>query len=93
VHAHAQACGRVLVADECRATGGGVADALVAALAERSFAGPLASVRSADSYVPLGPASQTVLLQEAQIEQAALALARRAPAPVPDRIRPATLHT
>jgi 2-oxoisovalerate dehydrogenase E1 component len=57
----------VLVADECRATGGGVADAVVAALAESGYGRPLASVRSADSYVPLGPSAETVLLTEDQV--------------------------
>ncbi|MGQ0613985.1 MAG: thiamine pyrophosphate-dependent enzyme [Planctomycetaceae bacterium] len=74
--AHAQACGRVLVADECRATGGGVADAVLAALVEAGFPGPLRSVRSIDTYIPLGPAADTVLLSEAQILEAAKALLR-----------------
>jgi len=84
VRAHAAACGgRVLVVDECRATGGGVADALVADLAEhggRSIRGPYASVRAADSYVPLGPATAAVLVTEEQIVAAAQAFA---PASVP----------
>lgn len=69
---HADDCGRVVVADECRATGGGVADAIVADLAERAFGGALASVRSADSYVPLGPAAASVLLGEDDIVEAVL---------------------
>jgi 2-oxoisovalerate dehydrogenase E1 component len=76
IYAHAGECGRVLVADEARATGGGVADAIVADLVERGFHGPLATVRSADSYVPLGPAADTVLLSEDDIHDAALALAK-----------------
>jgi 2-oxoisovalerate dehydrogenase E1 component len=52
----------VLIVDECRATGGGVADALIADLAERSFGGRLASVRAVDSFVPLGTASSAVLV-------------------------------
>lgn len=70
----AEAAGRVLVVDECRATGGGVADALVAALAEGGFRGPLRSVRSADSYVPIGPAADRVLLDEDEVLRAALEL-------------------
>jgi 2-oxoisovalerate dehydrogenase E1 component len=71
---HAAGCGAVLVVDECRATGGGVADAVVAALAERGVGTVLRSVRSVDSYVPLGPAADHVLLQEADVVAAALAL-------------------
>jgi 2-oxoisovalerate dehydrogenase E1 component len=70
VRRHAEECGRVVVADEARATAGGVADAVVAALAEAGFRGPLASVRSADSYVPLGPAADAVLLGEEDIVEA-----------------------
>ncbi len=54
---HAAEAGAVLVVDECRRTGGGVADAIIADLAE-SGATPargLASVRAVDSFVPLGP--------------------------------------
>jgi len=64
---HAEDCGRVLVADEGRATAGGVADALLAHLAENGFRGALRSVRSADSYVPLGPAADSVLLAQDEI--------------------------
>ncbi|HEX2026519.1 MAG TPA: thiamine pyrophosphate-dependent enzyme [Nitriliruptorales bacterium] len=77
VRAHADACGRVLVVDECRATGGGVADAIVSGLVERGYPRPVASVRSADSYVPLGPAADTVLLQEEEVRTAALDLVGR----------------
>ena len=69
---HAQQCKAVLVADECRATAGGVADAVVAKLAESRYAGRLASVRAADSFVPLGPAADLVLLSEDDIVRAAL---------------------
>jgi 2-oxoisovalerate dehydrogenase E1 component len=78
VRRHAAACGRVLVVDECRATGGGIADALIADLAERRFEGRLASVRAVDSFVPLGPASAAVLVGIDQIVEAALASAREA---------------
>jgi 2-oxoisovalerate dehydrogenase E1 component len=73
---HARECRAVLVADECRATGGGVAEALIAHLAEARYPGRLGSVRAADSYVPLGPAADTVLIDERQIAEAALELAR-----------------
>ena len=74
--AHARDCAGVLVADECRATGAGVADALIAHLAERQYPGRVGSVRSADSFIPLGPAADLVLLSEDQIVDAALELSR-----------------
>ncbi|MGH3441520.1 MAG: thiamine pyrophosphate-dependent enzyme [Nitriliruptorales bacterium] len=81
VREHADDCGRVLVADECRATAGGVADAIVANLAEGGFRGRVRSVRSLDTYVPLGPAADTVLLQEDDIVRGAIEAATgRAPA-------------
>lgn len=72
---HAEACGRVVVADECRATGGGVAEAVIAALAESGFEGRMQSVRAADSYVPLGAAANLVLISEQQIVEAVKAIA------------------
>ena len=66
----------VLVVDECRRSGGGVAEALLAALAEEPRARTIASARvtAADSYVPLGDAANLVLPQEADIVAAARAL-------------------
>ncbi|MEY3020285.1 MAG: hypothetical protein RLZZ272_1269, partial [Actinomycetota bacterium] len=77
IEAHARAIGRVLVADECRATAGGIADAVVAHLAEHVPTVRIASVRSMDSYVPLGPAADLVLLGEDDVERAARALLER----------------
>jgi 2-oxoisovalerate dehydrogenase E1 component len=74
---HAAACGRVLVADECRATAGGIADAVIAALAEVGFAGPMASVRAVDTYVPLAAAANLVLISDRQIAEAAETLLRK----------------
>jgi 2-oxoisovalerate dehydrogenase E1 component len=71
--AQAQQCAAFLVADECRASGG-VADALLAHAAERGLDRPMGAVRSADSYVPLGPAAAHVLLSETQIFERALEL-------------------
>jgi 2-oxoisovalerate dehydrogenase E1 component len=76
VERHARECGGVLVVDECRATGAGVADALIAHLAEAGVRGPFGSVRAADSYVPLGPATEHVLVTEEQIVAAAAKLVR-----------------
>ncbi len=64
----------VLVVDECRRTGGGIAEAVMAELAEEGYGGRLASVRSPDTFVPLGPAADTVLLQTRNVVEAVLAL-------------------
>ena len=66
----------MLVVDECRATAGGVADALIAHLAEAGFGGRLASVRAADSYVPLGSAADLMLVGEDDIVRGALEVMR-----------------
>jgi 2-oxoisovalerate dehydrogenase E1 component len=66
----------VLVVDETRMSGG-VSEAVVTALVESGYAGRLARVASADSYVPLGPAAATVLLGEAEIVTAAVGLVPR----------------
>jgi 2-oxoisovalerate dehydrogenase E1 component len=73
VRAEVAACDAVLVVDECRASGG-VADAVIADLVEARIGVPIASVRAADSYVPLGPSAETVLVTEPQIEAAARSL-------------------
>lgn len=74
--AHAQACGRVLVVDETRRSGG-VGEGVLAELVQRGFTGPMARVSSRDSPVPLGAAADLVLLQEPEILDAALALLSR----------------
>ena len=71
IREQAAACRHVLVADECRATAGGIADAVIAALAESGFRGPLASVRAVDTYVPLAAAANLVLISDRQIAEAA----------------------
>ncbi len=60
----------MLVVDETRASGG-VGEGVVAGLVDRGYAGALARVASADSYVPLGPAGAHVLLAEREIVSAA----------------------
>lgn len=72
----ASATGRVLVADETRATGG-VSEGVITALVDAGFTGPMARVASADSFVPLGDAARLVLLSQREIEEAAVALVRR----------------
>ncbi len=65
--------GRELVVAETRPTGG-VSEGVVAALVDAGFDGRLARVASKDSFIPLGDAASLVLLSEAEIRQAALAL-------------------
>jgi len=77
IRTHAAEVGTVVVVDECRATGGGVADAIVADLAERRIGRKLASVRAVDSFVPLGPATSAVLVGLDQIVAASVAAAKR----------------
>ena len=67
IREHATDVGSVLVVDECRATGGGVADAIVADMGERRIGRRLVSVRAVDSFVPLGPATSAVLVGVDQI--------------------------
>ncbi|WP_283136549.1 thiamine pyrophosphate-dependent enzyme [Rhizohabitans arisaemae] len=66
---------RVLVVDETRA-GGGVSEAVVAALVDGGFPGALSRVNSLDSFVPLGPATAQVLLGEEDVLSAARKAAR-----------------
>jgi len=72
----ASATGRVLVVDETRHTGG-VGEGIVTALVEHGFAGTVARVAGADSFVPLGPAANLVLVSEDEIVDAAKDLTRR----------------
>ncbi len=69
----ARATGRVLVVDETRRSGG-VSEGVLAALVDAGYAGAMARVTSEDSYVPLGDAAHHVLLSEATVEAAAVAL-------------------
>ncbi|MFV0458753.1 MAG: thiamine pyrophosphate-dependent enzyme [Actinomycetales bacterium] len=63
----------VLVVDECRRSGG-IAEPVIAMLADARYDGAIARVTSADSFVPLGPAADLVLLNEEDIINAALEL-------------------
>ncbi|MCB9765311.1 MAG: MFS transporter [Alphaproteobacteria bacterium] len=69
----ANATGKVLVVDETRRTGG-VAEAVITALVEGGFQGPMARVAGHDSFIPLGDAANRVLVQEPDIHRAACAL-------------------
>lgn len=70
---HARATGRVLIADETRHSGG-ISETVCTALIDAGFDGPIARVTSQDSFIPLGPAAETVLLSETRIESAATKL-------------------
>lgn len=71
----ARAAGAVLVVDETRASGG-VSEGVVTALVDAGVDVPIARVASADSYVPLGPAAATVLLQVDEVVTAGRRVAR-----------------
>ncbi|WP_428981385.1 thiamine pyrophosphate-dependent enzyme [Nocardia brasiliensis] len=73
---HARATGRVLVADETRRSGG-VSESIYAALLDAGFDGPLTRATSEDTFIPLGPAATTTLLNETHIETAATKLLHR----------------
>ncbi|MFN0007853.1 MAG: thiamine pyrophosphate-dependent enzyme [Planctomycetota bacterium] len=76
IRKHAEACRRLLVVDEGRATAGGIADEVIARLAESGSTVRARSVRAADTYVPLGSATSAVLVGEDEIVAAAEALLR-----------------
>jgi 2-oxoisovalerate dehydrogenase E1 component len=70
---HARRFGHVLVVDETRATGG-VSEGVLTALADHRYDGVARRVASRDSFVPLGPAANAVLLSEGEIVDAAHAV-------------------
>ena len=72
--AHAAEVGRVVVVDETRHQGG-AGEAVVTALVEGGFSGPIRRVAARDSFVPLGDAANLVLVGEDDIAGAARALA------------------
>ena len=57
---------------QSRRTGGGVADAIIADLAEAGIGHRLRSVRAVDSFVPLGTATSAVLVGLDEVVSAAL---------------------
>jgi 2-oxoisovalerate dehydrogenase E1 component len=72
----ATATGRVLIVDETRRSGG-VGEGILAALVDGGFIGAARRIASADTFVPLGPAAQRVLIDEDAITQGAHALLAR----------------
>lgn len=74
----AAGCASVLVVDEGRRSGG-VAEPVLAGLVESGLGGrPVARVTGEDTYIPLGPAADTVLPTEQGILSAMRALSSRA---------------
>ncbi|NUR08714.1 MAG: MFS transporter, partial [Nocardioidaceae bacterium] len=69
---HAGRFARVLVVDETRASGG-VAEGVLAALADAGWPGRARRVAGRDSFVPLGPAAAHVLVSEDDVVEAAAA--------------------
>lgn len=68
---HSEACGRVLVVDEGRRSGG-VSEAIITAIVEHARPGiAIRRVVGEDTYIPLGPAANEVLPSEAQILRSA----------------------
>ncbi len=63
----------VLVVDECRKTGG-PAEEIITGFVDRGLDYNIARITGADSFIPLGPAANTVLIGEGDIVAAALAL-------------------
>jgi 2-oxoisovalerate dehydrogenase E1 component len=70
------ATGRVLVVDETRRSGG-VGEGVLAALVDAGYVGVARRLAAVDSFVPLGPAAQHVLVSEDQIVQGARSLLSR----------------
>lgn len=71
----ANVTGRVLVVDETRRSGG-VSEGVVTELVDAGFRGAIRRVAARDSFIPLGPAANLVLVGEEDIETAAIALCR-----------------
>ncbi|GIF95460.1 MFS transporter [Catellatospora citrea] len=69
----AGATGRVLVVDETRRSGG-VGEGVLAALVDAGYVGLARRVAAVDTFLPLGPAADHVLVGEDAIERAARAL-------------------
>ena len=76
VKEHVRATGRCLIVDECRTSGGGPSPMIMADLCQDPELQHcvLRRVAAADSYVPLAAAANLVLVQEPDIERAALAI-------------------
>lgn len=74
----AKKTGKVLVVDECRKTGG-MAEPIIALLAEKTTGLNIQRVAGWDTYIPLGDAANLVLVQEKDIEQSILTMLKGEP--------------
>ena len=72
----ASATGRVLIVDETRRSGG-VGEGVLAALVDAGYVGVARRVASVDSFIPIGPAANQVLVSEEQILVGARSLLAR----------------
>ncbi len=63
----------VLIVDECRRTGG-PAEEIIAQFADRGLSYNMKRITGEDTFIPLGPAADTVLVSESEIAAAALSL-------------------
>jgi 2-oxoisovalerate dehydrogenase E1 component len=70
------ATGRVLVVDETRRSGG-VGEGILAVLVDAGYVGAARRVAGVDSFVPLGPVAENILIAEDQILRAARTLLAR----------------
>lgn len=63
----------ILVVDECRETGS-LSEELITKLMEQGISAPIRRINGDDSFIPLGPAANEVLIQQEEIEKAVEAL-------------------
>jgi 2-oxoisovalerate dehydrogenase E1 component len=70
-------CKNILIVDECRKTGS-PSEEIIALLHDRGHAANIARINGVDTFIPLGPAANEVLISEADIVNAALALTGKA---------------
>ncbi|WP_375202858.1 thiamine pyrophosphate-dependent enzyme [Hyphococcus sp.] len=66
-------CKNVLIVDECRKSGS-LSEEIIAQIIDRGVSYNLSRVTGVDTYIPLGPAADTVLVSETDIIDAALTL-------------------
>ncbi len=66
-------CKNVLIVDECRKTGS-PSEEIIALLHDHGHSANIARINGADTFIPLGPAANEVLISEADIVNAALSL-------------------
>ncbi len=71
MHEHAAATGKVLVVDECRRSGGGPSPLIVCGLLEENPQLQVRRIAAEDTYIPLGPAANLVLVQTEDVLVAA----------------------